>query len=69
MSTAPDALRNKFGIATGQHVYKAYLNMLDSDRWQRLANFSARPKRLLFASTGTKIQKLRTFFISMRLLR
>jgi transaldolase len=28
--------------------------MLESDRWQRLANFGARPQRLLFASTGTK---------------
>jgi transaldolase len=31
--------------------------MLDSDRWQRLANFGARPQRLLFASTGTKDPK------------
>jgi hypothetical protein len=28
-----------------------------SDRWQRLANFGARPQRLLFASTGTKDPK------------
>jgi transaldolase len=31
--------------------------MLDSDRWQRLANFGARSQRLLFASTGTKDPK------------
>ena len=54
MSTAPDALRNQLGIAIGQQVYKAYRDMLDSDRWQRLVNFGARPQRLLFASTGTK---------------
>jgi hypothetical protein len=30
---------------------------LTSDRWQRLANFGARPQRLLFASTGTKDPK------------
>jgi transaldolase len=28
--------------------------MLESDRFQRLANTGARPQRLLFASTGTK---------------
>ena len=28
--------------------------MLDSHRWQRLANAGARPQRLLWASTGTK---------------
>lgn len=28
--------------------------MLDSDRWRRLANEGARPQRLLWASTGTK---------------
>lgn len=54
MDKVPDALRSKLGIAIGQQVYKAYREMLDSDRWQRLANFGARPQRLLFASTGTK---------------
>ena len=54
MERVPDALRNKLGVAIGQQVYRAYRDMLDSDRWQRLANFGARPQRLLFASTGTK---------------
>ncbi len=45
------------GIAIGQQIYKAYRDMLESDRWQRLANFGARPQRLLFASTGTKDPK------------
>jgi transaldolase len=57
MDKVPDALRNKLGIAIGQQVYKAYRDMLASDRWQRLANFGARPQRLLFASTGTKDPK------------
>ena len=39
----PDALRDKLGIAVGQQVYKAYRDTLESDRWQRLANFGARP--------------------------
>jgi transaldolase len=54
MDKVPDSLRNKLGIAIGQQVYQAYRDMLESDRWQRLANFGARPQRLLFASTGTK---------------
>ena len=33
---------------------RAYRELLDSERWQRLANEGARPQRLLFASTGTK---------------
>src|SRR5216683_7273303 len=53
----PDRLRDKLGIAIGQQVYKAYRDTLESDRWQRLANFGARPQRLLFASTGTKDPK------------
>ena len=57
MDKVPDILRDKLGIGIGQQVYKAYRDMLDSDRWQRLANFGARPQRLLFASTGTKDPK------------
>ena len=57
MDKVPDELRDKLGIAIGQQVYKAYRDMLDSDRWQRLANFGPRPQRLLFASTGTKNPK------------
>jgi transaldolase len=57
MDKVPDQLRNKLGIAIGQRVYKAYRDVLTSDRWQRLANFGARPQRLLFASTGTKDPK------------
>ena len=57
MDKVPDTLRDKLGIAIGQQVYKAYRDMLASDRWQRLANFGARPQRLLFASTGTKDRK------------
>jgi transaldolase len=50
----PGNLKDKLGLAIGQQVYKAYRDTLESDRWQRLANFGARPQRLLFASTGTK---------------
>jgi transaldolase len=57
MDKVPDQLRDKLGIAIGQQTYKAYRDTLTSDRWQRLANFGARPQRLLFASTGTKDPK------------
>lgn len=57
MNKVPDTLRDKLGIAIGQQVYKAYRDTLDSDRWQRLASFGARPQRLLFASTSTKDAK------------
>jgi transaldolase len=57
MDKVPDGLRDKLGIAIGQQIYKAYRDILESDRWQRLANFGARPQRLLFASTGTKDPK------------
>jgi transaldolase len=50
----PDELRNGLGIAVGKHAYRAYRELLDSQRWQRLLNEGARPQRLLWASTGTK---------------
>jgi transaldolase len=50
----PDGLRNWLGIAVGWHCFRAYHQLLDSERWQRLLNEGARPQRLLWASTGTK---------------
>ena len=50
----PAELRNTLGIAVGKQTYQAYRDVLESDRFQRLANVGARPQRLLFASTGTK---------------
>jgi len=47
-------LRNTLGVAVGKQTYKAYRDVLESDRFQRLANVGARAQRLLFASTGTK---------------
>jgi transaldolase len=49
-----DELRNRLGIAVGKRSYRAYRELLESDRWGRLENDGARPQRLLFASTGTK---------------
>ncbi len=53
----PEALKNRLGIAIGKLAYKAYRDLLDGDRWQRLENVGARAQRLLFASTGTKDPK------------
>ncbi|HET9163871.1 MAG TPA: transaldolase [Solirubrobacterales bacterium] len=50
----PDELRNRLGLAVGFHAYRAYRELLDSQRMQRLMNEGARPQRLLWASTGTK---------------
>ncbi|HEY7949508.1 MAG TPA: transaldolase [Solirubrobacterales bacterium] len=50
----PDELHNRLGLAIGFRAYRAYREMLDSQRVQRLMNEGARPQRLLWASTGTK---------------
>ena len=50
----PHALRGRLGIAIAKRTYKAYRDLLNSPRWQRVFNAGARPQRLLWASTGTK---------------
>jgi transaldolase len=51
---APEELRNRLGLAVGLRAYRAYRELLDSPRMQKLMNEGARPQRLLWASTGTK---------------
>jgi transaldolase len=51
---APEELRSELGIAVAKRTYRAYRELHESDRWQRLENEGARPQRLLWASTGTK---------------
>jgi transaldolase len=41
-------------VAIAKRTYKAYRDLLASDRWQKLAVAGAKPQRLLWASTGTK---------------
>jgi transaldolase len=53
----PAPLNNKLGIAVAKRTYKAYRELLDSPRWERIYNAGARPQRLLWASTGTKDPK------------
>jgi transaldolase len=50
----PDHLVNRLGVAIGGRAYRAYNELLESDRMRRLMNEGARPQRLLWASTGTK---------------
>jgi transaldolase len=57
LDKAPAELRDRLGIAVSQQSYKAYRDLLDSERWQRLEGWGARPQRLLFASTSTKDPK------------
>ena len=54
LKAVPAELRDRIGIAVSQQSYKAYRDLLDSSRWQRLEGLGARPQRLLFASTSTK---------------
>jgi transaldolase len=54
MDQVPDSLRGELGIAVAKRTYRAYRELLDSERFQRLANEGARPQRMLWASTGTK---------------
>jgi transaldolase len=57
LGKAPEALRDRLGIAIAMRTYKAYRDLLGSQRWQRVFNAGARPQRLLWASTGTKDPK------------
>jgi transaldolase len=52
--SVPAELRNRLGLAVGQDTYRAYREVMASDRMQRLENAGARVQRLLWASTKTK---------------
>jgi transaldolase len=52
--TVPAELHNRLGIAIAGRTYRAYRELLASERWRKLAAAGARPQRLLWASTGTK---------------
>ena len=54
MGKIPEELRDQLGIAVAKRAYRAYRGLLDTHRFQRLANAGARAQRLLWASTGTK---------------
>ncbi|MGD8316877.1 MAG: transaldolase [Myxococcales bacterium] len=50
----PSKLVDRLGIAMSQRAYKAYREILSSDRFHRAAAAGARAQRLLWASTSTK---------------
>ncbi len=52
--TVPEELVNRLGIGIAGRTFRAYHELLESDRMQRLLNEGARAQRLLWASTGTK---------------
>ena len=54
MGKVPATLQNRLGIAIARRTYKAYRDLLDSSRWQKLVGAGALPQRLLWGSTGTK---------------
>ena len=53
-SKVPSELKNQLGLVVGRDTYRAYRELMDSERFQRLANAGARTQRLLWASTKTK---------------
>ena len=50
----PPDLVDTLGLAVGLDVYRAYRQLMNSDRFQVLENQGARMQRLLWASTKTK---------------
>ena len=55
--TVSEQYQNRLGIAIAMRTYKAYRELLASERWKKLAAAGAHPQRLLWASTGTKDPK------------
>src|SRR5262249_40792723 len=54
MGKVPEQLQNRLGIAIAKRSYKAYREILNSSRWQKLVQAGPLPQRLLWGSTGTK---------------
>ncbi len=52
--TAPAGLTDTVALAVGLDVYRAYREVMGSQRFQRLENAGARMRRLLWAGTRTK---------------
>jgi len=50
----PPELKNRLALAVGRDIYRAYRQLMCSERMQRLENSGARVQRLLWASTSTK---------------
>ncbi len=57
VDSAPAELHNRLGLAVSRQAYRAYRELLASDRWNKLDAAGAQPQRLLWASTSTKDPK------------
>jgi transaldolase len=57
LERAPEHLRDRLAIAVALKTYRAYRELMQTDRWLRLAGAGARMQRLLWASTSTKDPK------------
>jgi transaldolase len=53
-SKIAEDLYGEVAIANARVAYQIYQEMIESERWKKLAARGARPQRLLWASTGTK---------------
>jgi transaldolase len=53
-NTSAQELRGRAAIASAALAYQHYQNIVESPRWQALADKGANLQRLLWASTGTK---------------
>ncbi len=51
-------LYGKVAIANARRAYGVYQTLIGSERWRKLAALGARPQRVLWASTGTKLTGL-----------
>jgi len=49
-----ESLKGRIAIANAKLAYRHYKEVVESERWKKLADQGARPQRLLWASTGTK---------------
>ena len=56
----PDDLHNQLGIAMAKRTYSAYRELLDSDRWQRLANEERGPRGCSGRAPGRRTRTSRT---------
>ena len=50
----PPELRNRLGIAIAMRTYRAHRELLETQRWRKLAAAGAHTQRMLWASTGVK---------------
>jgi transaldolase len=50
----PANLQNRLGLAMMRQTYKAFVDLLESERWRKLEALGAIPQRALWASTGMK---------------